>query len=96
MEYIKKPIVIEAFQLNKNMSVQDLPSWCCKHQVSTAFDPTIDPKNTTANHVIGVQLQTLEGTMVANWGDWIIKGIKDELYPCKPEIFEATYDKVEE
>lgn len=36
---------------------------------------------------------TLEGTMTANVGEWIIKGIKGELYPCKPDIFEATYEK---
>jgi len=41
------------------------------------------------------EIKTLEGTMVANGGDYIIKGIKGELYPCKPDIFEATYEKAE-
>ena len=46
----------------------------------------------------GTQLfiKTLEGLMTADAGDWIIKGIKGEFYPCKPDIFEATYEKVEE
>ena len=38
-------------------------------------------------------IKTLEGAMKANKGDWIIKGIKGELYPCKPDIFEATYEE---
>ena len=41
-----------------------------------------------------VFIETLEGTMKANKGDWIIKGVKGELYPCKPDVFEMTYKKV--
>jgi hypothetical protein len=40
-------------------------------------------------------IHTLEGDMVADPGDWIITGVKGEVYPCKPDIFEATYEKVE-
>ena len=43
-----------------------------------------------------VSIETLEGTMKATFEDWIIKGVKGELYPCKPDIFEATYEVVEE
>ena len=43
-----------------------------------------------------MSIVTLEGTMIANLGDYIIKGIKNEIYPCKADIFEATYEKVEE
>ena len=39
-------------------------------------------------------IKTLEGTLRADLGDWIIKGIKGELYPCKPDIFQATYEEV--
>lgn len=42
-----------------------------------------------------VKIKTLEGTMFAQPGDWIITGVKGERYPCKPDIFEATYEKVE-
>ena len=41
-------------------------------------------------------IQTLEGDMYVNKGDWIIKGVNGEFYPCKPHIFEKTYEKVEE
>jgi len=43
-----------------------------------------------------VPIITLEGTMIANPGDWIITGVKGERYPCKPDIFEKTYDLVED
>ena len=42
-----------------------------------------------------VFIETLEGTMKADKGDWIIKGVKGELYPCKPDVFEMTYKKVD-
>lgn len=42
-----------------------------------------------------IYIETLEGIMKANKGDWIIKGVKDELYPCKPDVFKMTYEKVE-
>lgn len=41
-----------------------------------------------------MEIETLEGTMRANVGDWIITGVKGERYPCKPDIFEATYEEV--
>lgn len=43
----------------------------------------------------GIEVHTLEGTMLCNVGDWIIRGVKSELYPCKDDIFATTYEKVE-
>lgn len=51
----------------------------------------LDPETATARGLI----HTLEGDMVASSGDWIITGIRGEKYPCKPDIFEATYEAVE-
>ena len=42
-----------------------------------------------------MEIETLEGVMKADKGDWIIKGVKGELYPCKPDVFEMTYEKVD-
>lgn len=42
-----------------------------------------------------LDIETLDGTMRALPGDWIIKGVKGEFYPCKPDIFQATYEKLE-
>jgi len=44
--------------------------------------------------VQGLKIFTLEGSLTASVGDWIIKGVKGEFYPCKPDIFEATYEEV--
>jgi hypothetical protein len=44
----------------------------------------------------GIAIETLEGVMVASPGDWIIRGVQGEFYPCKPDIFEATYEPVGE
>jgi len=43
---------------------------------------------------IGYVIETLEGDMIVNDGDWIIRGIKGEYYPCKPDIFDATYERI--
>jgi hypothetical protein len=45
---------------------------------------------------LGLLIPTLEGLMIAKENDWIIKGIKGELYPCKPDIFEETYEKIDD
>lgn len=48
-----------------------------------------------ADYTLGVLIPTLEGLMLAREHDWIIRGVQGELYPCKPDIFEATYEPVE-
>lgn len=79
-KYVKKPIVIEAVQYTgKNQSeVADFAS----HQVCGAFGSDC------------LFINTLEGQMRADVGDYIIKGIKGEFYPCKPDIFEASYEEI--
>ena len=78
-KYRKKPVVIEAIQFNgENQS-----------DVAEFMGEMI-----RANFFPDILIETLEGTMKANIGDYIIKGVKGEFYPCKPDIFEATYEKV--
>ena len=83
MKYRKKPIVVEAFRLG----TQPIPDWCMKKVVSGEI------------HIYGfpdkADIKTLEGTITANFGDFIIKGVNGEIYPCKPDIFEKTYEEVE-
>jgi hypothetical protein len=77
--YRKKPVVIDAFQLGSSLSA---PAW-----LADAMDA-----GTVRLYTSGAaSIDTMEGTMTASAGDWIIKGVKDELYPCKPDIFSATY-----
>jgi hypothetical protein len=89
-KFQKKPVVVDAFQLNK--SSPDVPSafpaWLAAAGVAGLIE--FDGKGR------GVKIRTIGGTMLAEWGDWIIQGIKGELYPCKPDIFEATYKPASE
>lgn len=87
-KFRKKPVVIEAFQFK---GVEEMPEWAkgkCDYI----------PEDRSNFKVILPQLRiaTLEGTMFASVFDWVIHGVKDEVYPCKPDIFEATYERVED
>ena len=91
-KFRKKPVVVEAIQLTEELAL----SYLCDRvpgpfglHVSGSFNP----KRREVNHA-RVSIKTLEGTMNADLNDWIIKGVKGELYPCKPDIFEATYEPV--
>lgn len=81
MKYRKKPVVIEAIEF-KGYNVKEIKEFC-----RSAY------QNEQAIH--GIFIPTLEGVMIASIGDFIIKGVKGEFYPCKPDIFEATYETVE-
>ena len=84
MKFRKKPVVIEAHQLTV-FNLEQLERWC---------NGSIKGLRLPAKERV-IAIQTLEGEMVANVGDWIIQGVKGEFYPCKPEIFEMTYEPVE-
>lgn len=94
MKYKKKPVVIEAYQYNGG-EVVDAPQW-----IKQAFDDDImffECRNLSEQTPrYDLLIRTLEGIHLANKGDYIIKGIKGELYPCKPYIFEETYELVEQ
>nr|DAG70187.1 MAG TPA: PGDYG protein [Caudoviricetes sp.] len=85
--FIKKRIPVSAFQLG----YQDMPLWF-QGAIKDNFVSNIDVFLASANEVI--KIKTLEGIMTAQKGDWIIRGIKGEIYPCKDEIFRETYDFV--
>lgn len=92
LKFTKKPVTIEAYQLptppadgttneaHEN-AVWAFLGWCSK----VGFEPVPGSEDGS------VVITTLEGLMPASPGDWIIKGVKGEFYPCKPDIFEATY-----
>jgi len=83
-KYRKKPIVIDAIQFTGWNYVE------CEQFVK---DYICDGKEAIFSLVVG-SIPTLEGEMSVSVGDWIIRGIAGEIYPCKPAIFEATYDEV--
>ena len=82
MKFRKKPVVIEAIELKFT---------------TTSQQECIDFTGGKAKKGLdgGVIIPTLEGNMIANTGDWIIKGVEGEFYPCKPKIFNQTYEPVE-
>lgn len=82
MKYRKKPVVIEAFQIG----IDQVPEWFKKRK------DIIEDK---LEHCTIYTIKTLEGEMSCSTGEWVIKGVKGELYTCKPDIFEMTYEKVE-
>jgi hypothetical protein len=89
MRYRKKPVVIEAVQYDgASTSVAAIQHWM-EHGVFR------QPKVVT-NDIRSMYISTLEGEMTANPGDWIIKGVQGEFYPCRPHIFAATYEAVKE
>ena len=81
MKYRKKPVVIEAVQFD---GTDESCDWLLPQlrdgSISRSFNK--------------LYIKTLEGTMTADVGDWIIKGVNGEFYPCKPDIFAKTYEQV--
>lgn len=90
-KYRKKPVVIEAFQLNERGLVAEDWFWdaVSRNDIITHDFGKFHPNPAWC------EIKTLEGTMIANAGDFIIKGVNGEIYPCKPDIFEKTYEIAE-
>lgn len=85
MKFRKKPVVIEAVLWN-GTQVSEVTEW-----ISDALH-----NDTIMRFGDKVVIKTLEGNMIANPGDYIIKGVKGEFYPCKPDIFEQTYEPIKD
>lgn len=96
-KFRKKPVVIEAFQMTKERrwDNSEWPEWL---NMAWQADPGegalwIDPDDATGEFLV---CGTLEGVYRIGWDDFIIQGVKGEIYPCKPDIFEQTYDLVDD
>lgn len=89
-KYRKKPVVIKAIQFNGFDDYMKIV------ELIKESGNTLSPEELVEYRTPLMLINTLEGTMVANPGDYVIKGVNDEFYPCKPDIFEATYEKVED
>ncbi|MEG0380555.1 MAG: hypothetical protein RR603_02515 [Kurthia sp.] len=92
-KYRKKPVVIEAFRWTGGHDQTEDPEWINEAignnivRIKLAKNPH--------NEKPVMSIRTLEGVMTAQPGDFIIRGVQGEIYPCKPDIFEQTYEKVE-
>lgn len=87
MKYRKLPVVVDAMQFTDES--KDLVLHWAQEQYMAIWAAHEDA-------IPVMRIQTLEGTMTAHFGDWIIKGINGEIYPCKPDIFAKTYEPVDE
>lgn len=88
-KFKKKPVVVEAFHWTADENQKEDPQW-----LTSRLNSSVRVINNGTPQV-QMEIDTLEGTMVATPGDWIIQGVKGEIYPCKPDIFAMTYDPVE-
>jgi len=85
MKFRKKPVEIEAFQFTGGSNTDpSVPAWF----VDAVLSGTVVA---SSDHIA---IKTLEGVMRGEIGDWIIRGVKGEIYPCKPDVFAATYEAV--
>lgn len=89
MKFRKKPVVIEAVQWDEEKETFAL-------LVEMGMQPGSYSSGTYETKIRNLEVRTLEGFLAAKKGDWIIKGVKGEFYPCKPDIFEATYEPVKD
>ena len=99
MKYRKKPIEIEAMRIDADDSNEDgSESFLDPNRRAIAavsgwmLGNGFREFKVHGNGPFGIAIETLEGVMVASPGDWIIRGVQGEFYPCKPDIFEATYE----
>lgn len=93
MKFRKKPVVIDAFEVGSSRWVPDwLHEAISKNEVVTHARAGSDGFKEPFG---SADIMTLEGVMHASEGDWIIRGVKGELYPCKPAIFSMTYEAAE-
>jgi len=97
MRFRKKPVVIEAVRWDGSLdSIRAICDWA---NGDRSDEPSVDyltNEDEGFTSPFNVLVHTLEGAMRVTPGDWIIKGVKGEFYPCKPDIFEETYEEVED
>lgn len=86
MKYRKKPVIIEAIQFEDNSDrIIEIHEFMGGDTIRVNYEDKDNPY---------LKIETLEGIMKASVGDYIIKGVNGEFYPCKPDMFEKTYERV--
>lgn len=91
MKYRKKPVVIDAFRWYVGAPEEKYPNWF----LEAAARGDWWYKSYVGGYFVGLlQIDTLEGVMTAESGDYVIKGVHGELYSCKPDVFKETYERV--
>lgn len=91
-KYRKKPVVVEAVRWTGS-NLEEIRNFVGSDLIEECVE-FFDIKRTLKEMLVDIAIDTLEGTMRVDYGDYIIKGIQGEFYPCKPDIFEQTYEEV--
>ena len=94
-QYRKKPVIVEAVQIH-NLNTPCVVQWIGEDKAKMNLESDEAWKLGKAPPIFSITIHTLEGDMKAMSGDYIIKGVNGEFYPCKPDIFEKTYEVVEQ
>ena len=82
-KYRKKPVIVDAIRIG---SISQVLDWISSFDTDTLVELSED----------GVKIEVIGGTVTAEWGDWIIRGVEGEFYPCTDKIFRKTYELVED
>lgn len=92
--YRKRPVEVEAMHFDGTREVaSEIAAWCNRHRVYPLL--TLEqPETPNLHEKISLVIDTLEGAMRVSGGDWVIRGIRGEFYPCKPDVFAVTYEEV--
>lgn len=93
-KFRKKPVVVEAIQWTGS-NLEEIRNFVGSDLIEDYME-FFDIKRTLNKMLVDIAIDTLEGTMRVDYGDYIIKGVKGEFYPCKSDIFLATYEEVAE
>jgi len=95
-KFRKKPVEIEAMQFTGPAeSATLIIDWMLGHVGTARYYEHLMDGDLIGHPDPFMQIDTLEGVMIASTGDWVIRGVAGEFYPCKPDIFAATYEAVE-
>lgn len=91
-KYRKKPVVVEAVRWTGS-NLEEIRNFVGSDLIEDCVE-LFDTKRELKKMLVGIAINTFEGTMRVDYGDYIIKGVQGEFYPCKPDIFEQTYEEV--
>lgn len=91
-KFRKKPVVVEAVRWTGS-NLEEIRNFVGSDLIEECVE-LFDIKRTLKEMLVDIAIDTLEGTMRVDYGDYIIKGVQGEFYPCKPDIFEQTYEEV--
>ena len=93
-KFRKKPVVVEVVRWTGS-NLEEIRNFVGGDLIEDWME-FFDIKRELKKMLVSIAINTLEGTMMVNYGDYIIKGVNNEFYPCKPDIFLATYEEVAE